>query len=46
MIDSILTAAPYVGYVVVAVLAFVLGICVTMLCTAYRKQRKKDSIEE
>ena len=39
---SLLLAAPYMGYVVVSVLTFALGVCVTLLCTHWRKLREKE----
>ncbi len=29
---SLILAAPYLGYVIIGILAFLLGICVTLLC--------------
>ena len=39
---SLLLAAPYMGYVVVGVLAFALGICVTLLCTHWKALKQKE----
>ncbi len=39
---SLLLNASYMGYVVVGVLAFLLGVCVTMLCLHLRRLRKKE----
>ena len=39
---SLLLAAPYTGYVAVGVLAFALGICVTLLCTRWKALKKKE----
>ena len=39
---SLLLAAPYMGYVVVSVLAFALGICVTLLCAHWRRLKEKE----
>ena len=43
---SLLLAAPYVGYVVVGVLAFALGVCVTLFCVCYKKLRQKEQRNE
>lgn len=42
---SLLLGAPYMGYVVVGVLAFLLGICVTLLCRQLRRLREKERSE-
>ena len=39
---SLLLAAPYMGYIVVGVLALALGVCVTLLCTQWRELRRKE----
>ena len=39
---SLLLAAPYMGYVVVGVLAFALGVCVTLLCTHWKALKQKE----
>ena len=39
---SLLLAAPYTGYVVVGVLAFALGICVTLLCIHWKALKQKE----
>lgn len=39
---SLLLAAPYTGYVVVGVLAFALGICVTLLCVHWKALKQKE----
>ena len=39
---SLLLAAPYTGYVAVGVLAFALGICVTLLCTRWKSLKQKE----
>ena len=39
---SLLLAAPYMGYVVVGVLAFALGICVTLLCVHWKALKQKE----
>ncbi len=39
---SLLLATPYMGYVVVGVLAFALGICVTLLCVRWKALKQKD----
>ncbi|MBP5462058.1 MAG: hypothetical protein J6Y20_08045 [Lachnospiraceae bacterium] len=38
---SLILAAPYMGYVVIGVLAFALGICVTLLCHSWRAMNRK-----
>ena len=43
---SLLLAAPYMGYVVVGVLAFALGICVTLLCVHWKRLKQKDQVEK
>ena len=39
---SLLLAAPYTGYVVVGVLAFALGACITLLCIHWKALRQKE----
>ena len=39
---SLLLAAPYTGYVVVGVLAFALGVCVTLLCIHRKALKQKE----
>ncbi len=39
---SLLLAAPYTGYVVVGVLAFSLGVCVTLLCIHWKALKQKE----
>ena len=39
---SLLLAAPFTGYVVVGMLAFALGICVTLLCVHWKALRRKE----
>ena len=39
---SLLLTAPYMGYVVVGTLAFLLGVCVTLLCIQWRKLKQKE----
>ena len=39
---SLLLAAPYIGYVIVGILAFALGICVTLLCIRLKELREKE----
>lgn len=39
---SLLLAAPYIGYVVVGILAFALGICVTLLCIRLKELKAKE----
>ena len=43
---SLLLAAPYMGYVVVGVLAFALGVCVTLLCVHWKRLKQKDQVEK
>lgn len=39
---SLLLAAPYIGYVIVSLLAFALGICVTLLCFHWKKWKERE----
>lgn len=39
---SLLLAAPYVGYVIIGILAFALGICVTLFCFSWKKFREQE----
>lgn len=39
---SLLLAAPYIGYVVVGILAFALGVCVTLLCIRLKELKEKE----
>ena len=39
---SLLLAAPYTGYIVVGVLAFALGVCITLLCLHWKALRQKE----
>jgi len=39
---SLLLTAPHLGYVIVGLLAFALGVCVTLTCVAWRKMKEKD----
>ncbi|MBO5496447.1 MAG: hypothetical protein J5967_03510 [Oscillospiraceae bacterium] len=39
---SLLLAAPYMGYAVVGVLAFALGVCVTLFSLQWRTLREKE----
>ena len=39
---SLLLAAPYIGYVVVGILAFALGICVVLLCIRLKELKDKE----
>ena len=39
---SLLLAAPYTGYVVISLIAFALGVCVTLLCVHWKKLRQKE----
>ena len=39
---SLLLNTSYMGYVVIGVLAFLLGVCVTLLCLHLRRLRKKE----
>lgn len=38
---SLLLAAPYLGYVIVCILAFALGICVTLLCVHWKRWKER-----
>ena len=40
---SLLLSAPYMGYVIVGVLAFALGVCVTLLCVHWKKLKQKET---
>lgn len=42
---SLLLAAPYIGYVMVGVLAFALGICVTLFCVYLKKLKSKEQTD-
>ena len=39
---SLILSSPQLGYMVIAVVAFLLGVCVTLLCVHLRKQNRKD----
>jgi preprotein translocase subunit SecF len=39
---SLLLAAPYIGYVIVGLLAFALGVCVTLLCVHWKKWKERE----
>ena len=39
---SLLLAAQYTGYVVVGVIAFALGVCVTLLCIHWKELKQKE----
>lgn len=39
---SLLLAAPYIGYVIVGLLAFALGVCVTLLCVHWKKWKEQE----
>lgn len=39
---SLLLAAPYTGYVVVGVIVFALGVCITLLCIHWKALRQKE----
>lgn len=41
---SLLLAAPYMGYVVVGILAFALGVCVTLLCVHWKRWKQKERV--
>lgn len=43
---SLLLAAPYMGYVVVGVLTFALGICVTLFCIRWKELEQKEREKE
>lgn len=38
---GLLLSAPYLGYVLVGILAFTLGICITLLCFHYKKLKQQ-----
>ena len=40
---SLLMASPYMGYIVVCLLAFALGVCITLLLIHLRRLKGKDS---
>lgn len=39
---SLLLAAPYIGYIIVGILALALGVCVTLLCIRLKELRDKE----
>ena len=39
---SLLLAAPYIGYMIVGLLAFALGVCVTLLCVHWKKWKERE----
>lgn len=39
---SLLLGAPYMGYIIVGILAFALGICSTLLCIFWKELKKKE----
>lgn len=39
---SLLLAAPYIGYVIVGLLAFALGVSITLLCIQWKKWKERD----
>ena len=39
---SLLLATPYLGYVVVGIVAFLLGICITLLCIHWKALKQKE----
>ncbi len=39
---SLLLAAPCIGYVIVGLLAFALGICVTLLCVHWKRWKERE----
>lgn len=39
---SLLLAAPYMGYIVVAFLAMILGVCATLCCIYWKELNKKE----
>ena len=41
---SLLLATPYMGYMAVGVLAFALGVCVTLLCIHWKRWKEKDQV--
>ena len=38
---GLLLSSPFLGHVVIGILGFLLGICLTLLCVHLRKQRKE-----
>jgi len=40
---SLLLAQPYILYVVVGLLSFALGVCVTVLCVQWRKLKREET---
>ncbi len=40
---SLLLSAPYMGYVIVGVLAFALGVCAALLCIHWNKLKQKET---
>lgn len=43
---SLLLGASYIGYVIVGILAFALGICATLLCIFWKDLKKKSQKQE
>ena len=39
---SLLIASPYIGYIIVGLLAFALGVCLTLLCLHVKKLKEQD----
>ena len=39
---SLLLAAPYLGYIIVGVIAFALGICVAILCMKWKQLKDRE----
>ena len=39
---SLILGASYIGYVVIGVFAFALGVCVTLLCLHWKKLKQKE----
>ncbi|MCR5148373.1 MAG: hypothetical protein K6C35_05310 [Eubacterium sp.] len=43
---SMLLSTPYMGYVVVGVLAFILGICIALICVQRQKLKDKEKVQK
>ena len=41
-LGSLILTAPWLGYVIISVLAFLLGICVTLLCLHLRRRKESE----
>ena len=40
---SLLLATPYIAYIIVAVLAFAAGICITLLCYHWKRLKEQET---